>query len=239
MRSIPVPAKIPSIPAAAPAGPSRRRFQGAALALLAAAACLGAVRPARAAGADEAVAELQRDWEVVRYQTPAAEREKRFESLAAKARAVAEANPNQAGPLIWEGIIVSSLAGEKGGLGALGLVKQARALYESAIRIDGNALDGSAYNSLGVLYYKVPGWPVAFGDKDKARELLQKALSINPRGIDPNFFYGEYLVEAKKPDEAVAYLEKALQAPSRPNRQIADAGRKEEARALLDKIRSR
>ena len=101
------------------------------------------------------------------------------------------------------------------------------------------ALDGSAYNSLGVLYYKVPGWPIGFGDKKKAGELLQKALAINPRGIDPNFFYGEYLVETKRPEEAVAYLERALQAPARPGRQIADAGRREEARTLLDRIKAK
>ena len=35
-------------------------------------------------------------------------------------------------------------------------------------------------SSLGVLYYKVPGWPIGFGDKDKARDLLQKALAVNP-----------------------------------------------------------
>jgi cytochrome c-type biogenesis protein CcmH/NrfG len=91
---------------------------------------------------------------------------------------------------------------------------------------------------LGVLYYKVPGWPLGFGDKAKARELLQKALALNPNGIDPNFFYAEYLVETKKADEAVPYLEKALNAPPRPGRQIADAGRREEARALLAKIKS-
>ena len=218
---------------------TRRPLLASALAL-ACAMTLGAFAPAaHAAPVDDAVADLQHDWEVIRYQTPAAEREKRFEALVAKAHGVSEAYPNQAAPLVWEGIIVSSLAGEKGGLGALGQVKQAKALYESAIRIDGTALDGSAYNSLGVLYYKVPGWPIGFGDKDKARELLQKALAQNPRGIDPNFFYGEYLVETKHADEAVPYLEKALQAPPRPNRQIADAGRREEARALLDKVRSR
>ena len=217
----------------------RRTFLTAALALAVAASLLAATPPAMAAAVDDAVADLQHDWEVVRYQTPAAEREKRFESLAAKAHGVSEANPNQAAPLIWEGIIVSSLAGEKGGLGALGLVKQAKALYEAAIRIDGNALDGSAYNSLGVLYYKVPGWPIGFGDKDKARELLQKALALNPKGIDPNYFYGEFLVETKRPDEAVPYLEKALQAPPRPNRQIADSGRREEVRALLEKVKAR
>ncbi|WP_209502437.1 hypothetical protein [Variovorax paradoxus] len=196
-------------------------------------------RAALAAGVDDDVVELQHDWEAIRYQTPAAEREKRFEALAAKARKVSESYPGRAEPLVWEGIIVSSWAGEKGGLGALGLVKQAKALYEAAIAIDGNVLDGSAYNSLGVLYYKVPGWPVGFGDKAKAKELLQKALSLNPKGIDPNFFYGEYLVEVRQPDQAVAYLERALQAPPRPGRQVADAGRRDEARLLLEKARAR
>ena len=191
-----------------------------------------------AAPVDDAVAELQHDWEVIRYQTPTGEREKRFEALSAKAHKVAETYPGRSEPLIWEGIIVSSWAGEKGGVGALGLVKQARADYEQAIQIDAKALDGSAYNSLGVLYYKVPGWPLGFGDKTKAKEMLHKALALNPNGIDPNFFYAEYLVETRHTDEAVPYLEKALNAPPRPGRQIADAGRREEARALLAKIKS-
>jgi len=187
---------------------------------------------------DDAVAELQRDWEVIRYQTPQAEREKRFEALSAKAHKVTETYAGRSEPLIWEGIIVSSWAGEKGGIGALGLVKQAKADYEQALQIDAKALDGSAYNSLGVLYYKVPGWPLGFGDKAKAKELLQKALAINPQGIDPNFFYAEYLVETKHADEAMPYLEKALQAPPRPGRQIADSGRREEVRALMAKVKS-
>ena len=193
---------------------------------------------ALAAPLDDAVADLQRDWEVIRYQTPAGEREKRFEALSAKAHQVSESFPGRSEPLVWEGIIVSSLAGEKGGLGALGLVKQAKAIYEQAIQIDDKALDGSAYNSLGVLYYKVPGWPLAFGDKDKARELLRKALAINPQGIDTNYFYGEYLVETKHAEEAVTYLERALQAPPRPGRQIADSGRREEARTLLARVKA-
>ena len=188
---------------------------------------------------EESVAELQHEWEVIRYQTPAAEREKRFEALAGKAHKVSESFAGRSEPLVWEGIIVSSWAGEKGGLGALGLAKQAKSLYETAIKIDANVLDGSAYNSLGVLYYKVPGWPVGFGDKAKAKELLQKALSVNPKGIDPNYFYGEYLLETRQPDEAAVYLERALQAPPRAGRQVADAGRREEARVLLEKAKAR
>ncbi len=192
---------------------------------------------AGAAPVDDAVADLQRDWEVIRYQTPQAERLKRFELLAEKAHQVSAAHAGRSEPLVWEGIIVSSLAGEKGGLGALGLVKQAKALYEQAITIDGKVLDGSAYGSLGVLYYKVPGWPIAFGSKAKAEEMLKKALAINPAGIDPNFFYGEYLLETRQPAEAASYLERALQAPARPGRQVADTGRREEARALLEKLK--
>jgi len=36
----------------------------------------------------------------------------------------------------------------------------------------------------------------------------------------------------------VTYLERALQAPPRPGRQIADTGRREEIRTLLAKVRA-
>lgn len=210
----------------------------ARLALLAALASLAFTPLAHAGSVEDDVVQLQHDWEVIRYQTPAAEREKRFEALAAKAHQVAEAQPARAEPLVWEGIIVSSWAGEKGGLGALGLVKRAKLIYETAIKIDAKALDGSAYNSLGVLYYKVPGWPVAFGDKARAKELLDQALALNPKGIDPNYFYGEFLVETGHPADAIPYLERAMQAPPRPGRQVSDTGRREEARVLLEKARA-
>jgi tetratricopeptide (TPR) repeat protein len=193
---------------------------------------------AQAGPVEDAVTEVQHDWEVVRYQTPAKEREKRYEALAAKAHQFSETHAGRSEPLVWEGIVLSSLAGEKGGLGALTLVKQAKGLYEQAIKIAPEALEGSAYNSLGVLYYKVPGWPLGFGDRKRADELLQAALKINPKGIDPNYFYGEFLLDQKKPEEAMPFLERAVQAPARPGRQIADAGRREEARELLDKARA-
>lgn len=215
----------------------RIRFLALLLPLLAACALLFMNR-AQAAPVDDAVAGLQREWEVIRYQTPASERGKYFETLVQKAHQVSATYAGRSEPLVWEGIIVSSLAGEKGGLGALSLVKQAKALYEQAIAIDGQVLDGSAYGSLGVLYYKVPGWPLGFGDKAKAETLLKKALEINPTAIDANFFYGEFLIENKRKAEGINYLERALQAPARPGRQIADTGRREEIRALLSKARA-
>jgi tetratricopeptide (TPR) repeat protein len=218
-----------------PAGVTRRHLTLAVMAL----ASLSLLPAARAATVEESVAELQQAWEVINYKTPAADKEKKFEALAARARKVSEGFSGRPEPLVWEGIILSSWGGAKGGLGALGMVKQAKLLYEHAIQIDGNALDGSAYNSLGVLFYKVPGWPIAFGDKAKAKELLQKALTINPKGIDANYFFADYLVETGEPQKAMVHLENVMQAAPRAGRQIADEGRRGEARALMDKIKSK
>lgn len=191
-----------------------------------------------AAPLDDAIAELQRDWEVIRYQTPESARVKRFEALSAKAHNFSQTFAGRSEPLVWEGIIVSSLANEKGGLGALSLAKQAKAMYEQAIALRGDALGGSAYGSLAVLYYKVPGWPLGFGDKAKAEELLKKALSVNPTGIDPNYFYADYLFEAGRSAEAAPYLERALAAPARPGREVADTGRRDEVRQLQAKLKA-
>ena len=196
-----------------------------------------AAAAAPAADLDQGIHALQNDWATIQYTVPADKRAARFEALSQQAHELTERYAGRAEPHIWEGIILSSWAGAKGGLGALGLAKQAKAEYETAIGIDSKALGGSALNSLGVLYYKVPGWPVGFGDNKKAEALLQQALAVNPDGIDPNFFYADYLVYRNRKAEAVPYLEKALKAPPRPGREVADEGRRAEARALLEKAR--
>ncbi len=181
---------------------------------------------------------LQDEWANIKYQLPEKERETAFAKLAEKAAGVRAAQPANAEALIWEGIILSTYAGAKGGLGALSLAKQARALFEEAIKLDPAAMQGSAYTSLGSLYYQVPSWPVGFGDDDKALEYLQKGLELNPDGIDSNYFYGDYLLNAGKYTEAEAAFSKALQAPPRPGRESADAGRKQEVELGLEKIKS-
>jgi len=183
------------------------------------------------------IRDLQAEWARIKYQASESEQEKLYEALAAKASAVSARYPGKAEPLVWEGIILSTWAGAKGGLGALSLAKESRNKLEAAIAIDPAALQGSAYTSLGTLYFKVPGWPIGFGDTEKAEELLKHALEINPDGIDPNFFYGEFLLEEDRYAESVAVLSHALQAAPRPDRPLADAGRKAEIQVALDKVR--
>ena len=51
-------------------------------------------------------------------------------------------------------------------------------LLLAAEKINPAALNGSAYNSLGSLYAKVPGWPIGFGDKAKASVNYQKLVAL-------------------------------------------------------------
>ncbi len=188
------------------------------------------------ASVEEDVLRLQQEWEKVKYLNPATQHEKGFETLVKEAEKLAAKYPTRAEPIIWYGIIESSYAGAKGGLGALGHVKNAKKNFEKALEINANALDGSAYTSLGSLYYQVPGWPIGFGDDKKAAEYLKKGLSINPDGIDPNFFLGDFLFRSGDLAGAEKSLRKALQAPNRTGRQVADDGRRKEINQLLEKI---
>jgi len=182
---------------------------------------------------------IQGRWAEINYQTPADKRESAFADLAQLADRAIAAEPQAAELRIWKGIVLSTWAGAKGGLGALDLVKQAKGELEQALKLDAKALDGSAYTSLGSLYYQVPGWPIAFGDDEKAEAMLKTALAINPNGIDPNYFYGDFLARKKRYREAKAALEKALAAADRPTRVSADAGRREEARQLLKAVQAK
>lgn len=200
-----------------------------------AAAC--AIAATAAAAEPDAVQALQQRWAEAKYAAEGAQQQQQFEALAADAAKVKAASPDDPRALIWEGIILASYAGAKGGLGALSLCKSARADFEAALAIDPAAMDGSAYTSLGSLYYQVPGWPLGFGDDDKARELLRKGLEINPQGIDANYFYGDFLRDQGDYAEAVPVLEKALAAPPRAGRELADQGRRAEIEQALAQAR--
>jgi tetratricopeptide (TPR) repeat protein len=186
--------------------------------------------------ADSILGQIQTQWSVCQYQTLADDKESCLETLSKSADQQSQMHADRMDLLIWSAIVKSSYAGAKGGLGALSLVKEAKKELEKAISQDPNALDGSAYTSLGTLYYQVPGWPVGFGDTDKAEELLKKALTMNPTGIDPNFFYGDFLLEQGRKAEARQYLQKALAAPAREGRAVADQGRRAEIKARLEKL---
>lgn len=182
------------------------------------AACIGISSLAHAAPGEELIRPIQDRWAEIKYRQPEKLQADLYHELAVQARQLSQAQPNLAPALIWEAIVVSSEAGARGGLGALSLAKEAKKLLEESLKLDEKALNGSAYTSLATLYVKVPRWPIGFGDKDKAEELFRKSLAINPTGIDPNFFYGEYLIDEDRVTEGRRYLER--HSPHRPGQGV-------------------
>ncbi|MGB5325563.1 MAG: hypothetical protein WBN40_09090 [Pseudomonadales bacterium] len=188
------------------------------------------------AAQESSLLDIQHRWAEANYQLGGDSKIKAFNRLRDDIDALLTANPDDANLLIWRGITQSTLAGVKKGLGALSLAKQAKQDLESAMAINDKALEGSAYTSLGTLYHKVPGWPVGFGNDKKARQMLMSALSINPDGIDPNYFFGEYLYDKGEYSEARKYLQVAKHAAPRPARPVADEGRQHEIELLLKQV---
>lgn len=213
----------------------RKFFLAAAVGLLTAAGAF-----AQGSDLNARVDALARGWDHVNYEVRGAAKVDQAAALAAQADAVARQFPGRAEPLVWKAIALSTEAGAKGGLGGLALAKEAKATLEQAEKINPNALgDGSVYTSLGSLYYQVPGFPVGFGDKGKAQAYLRKALAQNPGGLDPNYFYGDFLFHQGQYAEAEKALQKALAAPARPGREVSDRGRRAEIAALLAQVRGK
>ena len=185
------------------------------------------------------ISSLQSRWATANYELKGDKQLKAFEQLIADVETATDEQANEAGIWVWSGIIKSTFAGVKGGLGALKYAKAAKADLDQAISIDGNVLQGSAYTSLGTLYYQVPGWPIGFGDDDKAKELLKKAIAINPDGIDSNYFYAQYLLGEKHYSKAEQHLLTAQNAAPRLQRPLADKGRQAEIAVLLAEARKK
>lgn len=198
-----------------------------------------AVSPALAAPAGMAgdVKAIDDSWAHVAYEMEGSSHQAAaLNKLDKQAAAVVARYPGQAEPLLWQGIVLSEEAKRANIFHKLGLAKRAYAVIQKAYAIDPRAGNGGVAMSLGVLYYRVPGSPIGFGDKDKAGKLLRQALAQDPGGMDANYFYGDYLNEMGDSAGARKYLQKALQAPRDPGRPVWDAGRRKEIRALLAKI---
>ncbi len=187
---------------------------------------------------DASINDLRQRWAVANYEMRGKPRIVALEALAQSAVRLTAMNPGRVEVWIWSGVIQSTLAsaGSGTGINALNAATAARIDLERALEIDPEAIDGAAYTALGALYYKTPGWPVGFGDRNKARELLLKALKINPNGMDSNYFYGDFLLEQGHRRKARVHLLRAQKAPRHPGDTLAYTGRQREIAKLLARI---
>ena len=189
---------------------------------------------------DQKLIALEQHFDQLNFATP-----NKSQRMAAEDRAIAEAeqlakaNPGRAEPLIWEAIILGVKAKDVGAFSALPIANQSKALLERSIKMNPNALNGGAFASLGAMYTHVPGPPIAFGDKAKAKTYLQHALSVSPNDVDANYFMADLLYISGDYKGAYNYAERSYKAPARANRAVGDTGRKSQALSLMNAAKKR
>ncbi|MFG1346386.1 tetratricopeptide repeat protein [Xanthobacter autotrophicus DSM 431] len=210
-------------------------------ALLLAAVTIGA--PA-ARAADDPVAtqvrQIQIKWETIKFTVPEGDKQTdQMNTLGAEADALAAKYPDRVEALIWDGILTSERASMVNPISALSLATRARDTLEKAYKMSPTALDSGAPTSLGVLYYRVPGFPVAFGDKKKARHLLEQATSDAPNGLDAWYFYGDFLLAQGEYAKAREAFSHALAIPAHPDRPLWDQNRRLVIHEKLDQIQAK
>jgi tetratricopeptide (TPR) repeat protein len=187
------------------------------------------------------VLRLSLDWEHIKFQVDNLdEQERQMAVLAEHAADIVRRYPTAPEALIWLGIVNSeqaSMAGQNNSpFKALGFANRARDILEKVEKTDPATMEAGAPTSLGVLYYRVPGFPIGFGDKAKARKLLQEAIANSPNGLDANYFYGDFLYEQHEYPEAIKVLKRALTLPGHPDRPIWDRSRRLVIQELLAKM---
>lgn len=183
--------------------------------------------------------QLDGEWAEIFYNAPEDDKAPRLKALLSRSEELVQRFPGEAEPLIIQAVILCSLAGVDWGLDSLARLEQSRDLLIHAIDIDPRAMDAAAYITLGNFYYRLPGWPISFGDEEQARRYLESALVLFPSAIDSNYFMGDFLLDQEEYDAALPYLERAERAPVRPYQQVSDQKLKEQLPALLQVARSK
>ena len=197
-----------------------------------------------ASAADDPVAtevkQIQIKWETIKFTVPEGDQQTdQMAALGTEADAMAAQHPDRVEALIWAGVITSERASMVNPVSALSLANRARDTLEKAYKMSPTALDAGAPTSLGVLYYRVPGFPVAFGDKAKARKLLEEATATAPQGLDAWYFYGDFLLAQGEYKKAKAAFDHALAIPVHPDRPLWDKNRRLVIHEKLDQIQAK
>jgi len=183
---------------------------------------------------DADIHSIELQWEHIKFEeTGSPNQFAHIDALARYAAGVAKKYPGRVEPLIWEGIVTSEEAGMASTLSAMGYAKRAREILLAAYKKDPAALDAGAPTSLGVLYYRVPGWPVGFGSNKQARALLAQAVSLAPNGMDANYFYADFLMAQHEYAAAYKVLKHALSLPPQRDRPLWDKNRRAVIKELM------
>jgi hypothetical protein len=168
---------------------------------------------------------------------PRAERKSLLQAGIAAGRAAVAAQPGRAEGHFWIAANMGALAesfGLRQGLKYRGDIRDELMLV---LKLDPAFQQGSADRALGRWYFKVPG--LFGGSKKKSEEHLRRSLTYNPNSTASRYFLAETLLDMDRRAEAVAELERVLQAPIDPDWAPEDREFKAMAQRLLNTLRQK
>lgn len=184
------------------------------------------------------VARVGEAWAALKYETGKdPERLAKVRALKDEAARLSAQSPDAPGLFYWRAQILCLEAEIMHSSGSLDRMREARQMLETAEQLDPRS--STIKSLMGSVYYEVPGWPISFGSDKKAAKYLHEALALEPDGMDPNYFMGDFLLEQGHADEAKPYLAKAAEVSKKlaPSRVVV--GRREEIDHAIAKARKR
>ena len=132
------------------------------------------------------------------------------------------------------------LAANYGGLSAIQgiwqafqMVKHVRTEMETALRLQPDYEDGSAYRALGEIARQLPG--VLGGNLKRAMAYFEQGLRVAPQNMGLKLALAKAYLEAGQREASQRLLAEILQMPVRPTRVQADRHTQDKARQLLRK----
>jgi tetratricopeptide (TPR) repeat protein len=187
------------------------------------------------------ILDIANSWAHIKFEEEdTARQQKEIAALAERASALMKKYPGRAEPVIWKGVLLSegaSMANEDHSMfTARSLAYEARDTLLEAEKIDPAALEAGAPASLGVLYYRVPSFPIGFGDTELARKYLEEAVRNAPNGMDANYFYGDFLYNQGDYAGAQRVWKHALTIPVNTERPVWDKARRQVIQENLAKL---
>lgn len=141
--------------------------------------------------------------------------------------------PDGAEGHFWLGANYGGYSEEKGIIQALQTVKKIRAEMEAVVRLNPSYEDGCAYLALGEIDRQMPG--LLGGSTKRAITYLEQGLRIAPKNMDLKLALAEAYRDAGRRDEARKLLQEILQMPINPARAKQNRETQEKARKLLSK----
>ena len=131
----------------------------------------------------------------------------------------------------WLGANYGGLSSVKGLVQALAMVHRVRTEMETALRLQADYEQGSAYRALGELARQLPG--VLGGSRKRALAYLEQGVRVAPQNLALKLALARAYRETDQHEASRQQLREILQMPRRPARAIADSRTQDKARQLL------